>query len=146
MVEQKIFGLFRVKLRFYTLFSYAERSRKKMRQKQLRYLTKPQLKKAQRLKIEEVVELEKESIQKEELLEKLTEIYDQLEELEKTLDTNLAENRKKAINDQFTRLMSLESRITRLENACNSGPLKLIEKKRKGEAVQGQHMKLELGY
>lgn len=107
---------------------------------------KATINKAQWLKIEEVVELEKESIQKEELLEKLTEIYDQLEELEKTLDTNLAENRKKAINDQFTRLMSLESRITRLENACNSGPLKFIEKKRKGEAVQGQNMKLELGY
>ncbi|MGG0716745.1 hypothetical protein ABE096_03985 [Robertmurraya massiliosenegalensis] len=90
--------------------------------------------------------MEKEHVQKEELLEKLTEIYDQLEELEKTLDTNLAENRNKILNDQFSRLMSLDSRITKLENAFDSGPLKFIEKKRKASLTQSSNMKLELGY
>ncbi|WP_019155981.1 hypothetical protein [Robertmurraya massiliosenegalensis] len=90
--------------------------------------------------------MEKEHVQKEELLEKLTEIYDQLEELEKTLDTNLAENRNKILNDQFSRLMSLDSRITKLENAFDNGPLQFIEKRRKTSLTQSSNMKLELGY
>jgi hypothetical protein len=83
-------------------------------------------------------------LQKEELLEKLTEIYDQLEELEKTLDSNLSEHRKKLINDQSVKLAECENRISKLEKDC--GLIHRMDKGRKANLRRSSNLKLELGF
>jgi uncharacterized protein Yka (UPF0111/DUF47 family) len=83
-------------------------------------------------------------IQKEELLEKLTEIYDQLEELEKAIDTNLSEHRKKLINDQSAKLMNLDARITKIEDFYDSEIMQVST--RKTTLHRNSSLKLELGF
>lgn len=83
-------------------------------------------------------------IQKEELLEKLTEIYDQLEELEKAIDTNLSEHRKKLINDQSAKLMNLDARITKIEDFYDSETMQMSA--RKTTIHRNSSLKLELGF
>lgn len=82
---------------------------------------------------------------KEELLEKLTEIYDQLEELEKTLDNNLSEQRKKMVNEQASRLNDCNQRILMIEDAYD-GQKYLKENQRRSRIHSNTAMKLELGF
>ncbi len=86
---------------------------------------------------------EKNHVQKEELLEKLSEIYDQLEELEKALDNNLTEHRNKLMTDQFARLNRLDGRISKLEKIYQNIT---IDKNRVGNLHHKGSMKLELGF
>lgn len=82
---------------------------------------------------------------KEELLEKLTEIYDQLEELEKTLDNNLSEHRKKMVNEQASRLNDCNQRILMIEDAYD-GQKYLKENQQRSRIHSNAAMKLELGF
>lgn len=86
---------------------------------------------------------EKNHVQKEELLEKLSEIYEQLEELEKALDNNLTEHRNKLMTDQFAKLDRLDGRISKLERIYQNIT---FDKKRVGNLHQNTSMKLELGF
>lgn len=82
-------------------------------------------------------------IPKEELLEKLTEIYDQLEELERALDTNLSEHRKKMINEQTAKMMDCNNLISKLENKFN-GKISFFNRSRKTR--MHSNVKLKLGF
>lgn len=82
-------------------------------------------------------------IPKEELLEKLTEIYDQLEELEKALDTNLSEHRKKMINEQSAKIMNCNNLISKLESEFN-GRISFFDRSRKTRIQP--NVKLKLGF
>lgn len=83
-------------------------------------------------------------IHKEELLEKLTEIYDQLEELEKAIDSNLSQHRKKLINDQSEKLTNLESRIVKIENFYQDEKNQATA--RTSSLRRNSNLKLELGF
>lgn len=82
---------------------------------------------------------------KEELLDKLSEIYDQLEELEKAIDTNLSEHRKKMINDQTAKMMDCNRLLIKLESDCLRR-FPLIDQPRKSEILHPTNIKLKLGF
>lgn len=82
-------------------------------------------------------------IPKEELLEKLTEIYDQLEELEKVIDTNLSEHRKNMISEQSAKMMKCYNQISNLENDYN-GRFSFFKRSRKTRLHS--NVKLKLGF
>lgn len=82
-------------------------------------------------------------IPKEELLEKLTEIYDQLEELEKVIDKNLSEHRKKMINEQTAKMMECNHQISKLENKY-IGRFSFFKRSRKTRIHS--NVKLKLGF
>ncbi|MDQ0155181.1 hypothetical protein [Robertmurraya andreesenii] len=89
--------------------------------------------------------MENNQLPKEELLEKLTEIYDQLEELEKTLDSNLSEHRKKRMNDHVSKLNSCDDRLSKIENAFESRRSQ-FDSIHKSKYHSRPNMKLELGF
>lgn len=82
---------------------------------------------------------------KQELLEKLSEIYDQLEELEKAIDTNLSEHRKKMIHDQTAKMMDCNRHLLKLERECR-GRFPFIEQPRKTKIHHLSNSKLKLGF
>ena len=85
-------------------------------------------------------------IQKEELLMMLTEIYDQLEDLEKTLDHNLSEHRKTIVVEQSLRLIRCESKICKLEGEYNKGRFQAFEVPQNAGFTNNSGMKFELGF
>ncbi|UII54599.1 hypothetical protein LS684_13110 [Cytobacillus spongiae] len=82
-------------------------------------------------------------VNKEELLSMLTEIHDQLEELESLLETNLTDARKDLLQSQSTyvtscevRLDEVEERVLFFENGISTS---------RNQSSQSR-LKLELGY
>ena len=59
-------------------------------------------------------------VNKEELLSMLTEIYDQLEELEQTLEENFSDRRQSLIEEQMSKVSNCETKIVKFENSLNS--------------------------
>lgn len=84
--------------------------------------------------------------QQEELLKKLTEIHDQLEDLEKKLDSNLSEHRKNLMKDQEARITNFENRIAKLENTYQKGKFQMTDKLKNANITKKQSLKLELGF
>lgn len=78
--------------------------------------------------------------QKEELLKKLTEIYDQIEELEKTLDDNLTKHKKNLLNEQSDKLRKCEIKLIKLERN-----LQLLTHKSE-QTFEKTKMRLKLGF
>ncbi len=84
------------------------------------------------------------SIEREEMISKLTEIYHQLEKVESLLDSNISQK----TNWQFSystkireinhRISELEQKEVYLDNTCSTHKIKVIE--------QPQKLKLKLGY
>lgn len=90
--------------------------------------------------------MDKKIIAKEELLSMLTDISDQLEELEGILETSLSKARQNVRNEYTAKINDCGEKITALENeAANI----LKENEGLGHASQlhrANSMKLELGY
>lgn len=82
---------------------------------------------------------------KKELLEKLTEIYDQLEGLEKSLDENLTEQRKNTIKEYSNRLNHYENKIALLEEGMSIGR-SLLKNSKQTAIPSNKKLKLELGF
>lgn len=83
--------------------------------------------------------------QKEELLSLLTEIYDQLEELERAIDTNLSKERKEMVNHQSEKLSKCEVQLKELENSMYN-VVPIHKGKAKVNLPQNKKLKLELGF
>ncbi|RSK51900.1 hypothetical protein [Bacillus canaveralius] len=83
--------------------------------------------------------MNEQSLEKEKLLTMLTEIYDQLEELESGLHSSLADLRDDWNEKQAARLTSCGNRLSALEIK-----MKLINEN--GELDKNQGLKLELGF
>ena len=69
---------------------------------------------------------------------------DQLEELEKAIDSNLSQHRKKLINDQSEKLTNLESRIVKIENFYQDEKNQATA--RTSSLRRNSNLKLELGF
>lgn len=82
---------------------------------------------------------------KKELLEKLTEIYDQLEGLEKSLDENLSAQRKNIINEYSERLDHYKNKIVQLEEGMSVGK-SLLKNSKQTVSSSRKKLKLELGF
>lgn len=85
-------------------------------------------------------------LQKEELIKMLTEIYDQLEELEEAIDSNLTDYRDHWRKEQSTKLTDCESRINTLELEVNKVSHKEQDRPNRNVRNHNRAMKLELGY
>ncbi|WP_077213765.1 hypothetical protein [Bacillus dakarensis] len=85
-------------------------------------------------------------IQKEELLMMLTEIHDQLEDLEKTLDRNLSDYRKNKTKEQSLKLINCESKIFKLEGEYDKGRFQALDLTQNTSFTNKSGMKLELGF
>lgn len=81
-------------------------------------------------------------LSKQELLEKLTELSEQLEGLEKSLDSSLSAHRKSMLKEQTNRLDECERKIKKIEEQFFARRIHLIETKK---AISNK-MKLELGF
>lgn len=83
--------------------------------------------------------------QKEELFTLLTEIYDELEELERAFDTNLNDYRNRLIEEQAKKIAACELRIDKLEENFIQNPIGRKEQQ-KIIAPTNPKMKLTLGF
>lgn len=81
-------------------------------------------------------------LSKQELLEKLTEISEQLEGLEKSLDSSLSAHRKSMLKEQTSRLDECERKIAAIEEQYFARRINITDTKK---AIL-QKMKLELGF
>lgn len=90
--------------------------------------------------------MDKKIIAKEELLSMLTEISDQLEELEGILETSLSKARQNVRNDYSAKIIACEEKMTALENEAANTLKENEEHGNPGKLHRPTSMKLELGY
>ncbi|KOP83202.1 hypothetical protein ACFFHH_08090 [Cytobacillus solani] len=90
--------------------------------------------------------MDKKIIAKEELLSMLTEISDQLEELEGILETSLSKARQNVQSEYTAKIIACEEQLTALENET-ANTLKENEALANASKLHRPNsMKLELGY
>lgn len=85
-------------------------------------------------------------VEKEELLLMLTEIYDQLEELESVLESNLSGLRQNWYEEQTEKMAACGNKLTAMEEVMAFSETKSIETDKNGNAKRAKSMQLELGF
>jgi hypothetical protein len=85
--------------------------------------------------------------EKEMLLSMLTEVYDQLEELEQVLEASFSDLRNNLNNQELDKISSTEIRISRLEKEIESiGPSSDDAEKEMNRSSVTRALKLEMGF
>jgi ferritin-like metal-binding protein YciE len=85
--------------------------------------------------------------EKEMLLSMLTEVYDQLEELEQVLEASFSDLRNNLNNQELDKISSTEIRISRLEKEIESiGPSSDDTEKEMNRSSVTRALKLEMGF
>lgn len=82
-------------------------------------------------------------VQKEEVLLMLTDLCNELEVLEKAVESSFSNSRKKSLNEQSSRLSIVDNRIAILESQLEAFQL---SRKEDNKYRNNQALQLELGY
>ncbi|GLB57952.1 hypothetical protein [Cytobacillus sp. NCCP-133] len=85
-------------------------------------------------------------VEKKELLAMLTEIYDQLEELESVLESNLTGLRQNWHDEQTGKIVACEKKLQTIENELTAFSETQSETEREKNAQKTKSMQLELGF